>query len=277
MSSKLPFASVEWLVTENCNFSCNYCDLYNNRIRANRDMDKTYEFLKGIARKQVIYDFQFFVFGGEPFLHPEISSILNIMNELNIDYVMQTNLSKKAMQRIESIVIQGIDINLINVSVHFSQQDIDTYIDTITRLLSLNIPINNIDIMYDGVYTIKLYRDLVAALPNNLNIFLVPVSDFLVTGFADILREYNTAATNSDYSDIKFEQLLMTHPVTGEEVERSIIWQEFVDNVWSPKGKPCILKDKFLMYDSNFNTFNCCFHDTIEQPYICPYDSCFLS
>ena len=39
---------VEWLVTENCNFSCSYCGLYNNKKSSEKDKDKLKNAMKFI-------------------------------------------------------------------------------------------------------------------------------------------------------------------------------------------------------------------------------------
>jgi MoaA/NifB/PqqE/SkfB family radical SAM enzyme len=276
--NRIPIRSIEWLVTENCNYTCGYCALYNNKIKPLRDIKLIKEFLIMIARKQVIYDFTFFVFGGEPFLHPLIKDIIVIMNDLDIDYVLQTNLSNKSLSRIKDILEDKIEIQGINISVHFSQQSLPQYIENIKKITELPVDVKAIDVMYDGIYNIELYRNLRKALDNRL-IYLIPVSDFLVTGFADHIREFNTLVNNPEYSDIAFESFFMAHPITGKDTERRIVWEEFVNKVWSPKGKVCLMKKSFQKYDSNLKLYNCCFaaRDYIDDPYICPYDECFLS
>lgn len=274
-SSRIPIRSVEWLVTENCNYTCDYCALYNSN-KPSRDLNEIRKFLIGIAKKQIIYDFTFFVFGGEPFLHPSIKEIIVMMNELHIDYVFQTNLSNKSVEKITDILDSGVPIQGINISVHFSQQSLSQYIKNIRSMINLSANIKIIDVMYDGFYNVELYRQLVKEL-NDITIFLIPVSDFLVTGFGEHLREYNKLVIDSKYNDIKFEEEFMVHPITGKDTERRIIWEEFVNKEWSPRGKECLMKKSFEMYDSNLKLFNCCFHDYIEEPYMCPYDECFLS
>ena len=87
------------------------------------------------------------------------------------------------------------------------------------------------------------------------------------------LKEFNVFKKTLD---LDFERIKVKHPVTNEIIDRSFVWEEFLDKTISPKNKVCLLKDNFFMFDSKLNTFNCCFHEFIVDG-ICPFDTCFLS
>ena len=263
--------NVEWLVTENCNFSCSYCGLYNNKKSSEKDKDKLKKFLKTIYLKQQVYDFDFFLFGGEPFLHPDIDFIINEMNQLKIDYTIQSNCSYYSVDKISKL---QSNIKAINFSIHLREFSCkQSVMKNIDQMISLNINIKNIEVMYVDKYDLELYYELVYLFPD-LNIILCPISDFLVTGFRQSLREYNQLMIND--KNINFEKVSILHPITKILTPRSHIWEEFANQTLSPKNKECILKDKFIMYDSKLEVYNCCFHDNIKDN-ICTYDSCFLS
>lgn len=268
---------VEWLLTENCNFSCEYCGLYNNEKKYITDKKELTSFLIEIKAKQLIDYFEFFIFGGEPFLHPEVNFIVAELNRLNIDYIFQTNLSKKSTDVIYEI-IKNEEIKKINISVHSTQQSVNDYILNLNKLFSFKnfkYLLNNIEVMYNDLESIKYYYELKKNF-SDVNIILCPVSDFLVEGFGKSLTEYNEIRRNKKFSDIVFEDIMVVGP-DGKEKIRSEIWQDFIENKQSPKGKECLLKSKnFLMYDSLLNTYNCCFHDNVDLT-SCPYDTCFLS
>jgi sulfatase maturation enzyme AslB (radical SAM superfamily) len=263
--------SIEWLVTEHCNFSCSYCGLYNNTKPHETDEVKLINFLKQIKAKQYLFDFTFFLFGGEPFLHNKISFIIDSLNDLKIDYLIQSNLSNISISKI----IEN-DISSINFSIHPSQMSLDNVISNLSIAFDNNVNINAIEIMFSSISDLQFYRDLCLKFPNHISLFILcPVSDFLVEGFSDILSSFNFLRDKTP--DVNFESILIPHPLSSDLIERSVVWQEFTDKKWSPKGNLCIMKDDFLMFDSNLDIFNCCFHDFIDEPFICPYDTCFLS
>lgn len=264
-------SSIEWLVSENCNFSCSYCASWDNTKQPEQDLTKLKTFLVKIKTLQQQQHLEFFIFGGEPFLHPKIENIVSMLNTFNIDYRFQTNLSKQGTEKIIDLKSKDIKIKKINISVHLSQQSVDDYIINIDKLLNNNIHIDLIEVMYYNKEIIDDYKKLQQKYQN---VILTPVSDFLVEGFGNILKEYNNLREID--TTITFENLKLKHPITNKQVYRSLIWQEFIDKQWSPKGMECLLKDKFFMFDSQLDTFNCCFRDFIEDG-ICTYDTCFLS
>ena len=50
-SSRIPIRSVEWLVTENCNYTCDYCALYNSN-KPSRDLNEIRKFLIMVAQNR---------------------------------------------------------------------------------------------------------------------------------------------------------------------------------------------------------------------------------
>lgn len=269
---------VEWLLTEKCNFTCDYCGLYDNSKVQESNRTTLTTFLIEIKAQQLVQDFDFFIFGGEPFLHPEIKYIVQELNRLDIKYTFQTNLSPTSAKVIKEILEQELEhIQKLNISVHLGQQSLSTYskiIEDLYGLKSFRASLMNIEIMYTDITNVLAWYSL-----NNqfekVRVILCPVSDFLVDGFKDILRSYNAARISKVFSDIEFEDIKEKGP-NGQKKQRSLIWQDFIEKKQSPKGKPCLLKDDFKMYDSKLEVYNCCFHDRID-PECCPYDTCFLS
>lgn len=268
---------VEWLLTEQCNFDCSYCGLYNNKILPNYDEDSITAFLKKIKARQMVEDFEFFIFGGEPFLHRKIHFILTELKRLNIKYMFQTNLSNKSTSTILDLYLTHNIIPLaFNISCHIEQMSTTSYIKNLMKIL--NIPniwkaVNNIEVMYSGEDALKMYTDLKNEIKDK-RIILCPISDFLVDGFGDTLKEYNKLKLVVQDQEIEFEDVV----IEKYNTQRSLVWEEFVDKTpeYNPKGRPCLLKDRFIMYDSSFNEFNCCFHESVDQN-SCPFESCFLS
>lgn len=266
-----PKINIEWLVTEKCNFKCSYCGLYNNKKKPETDLSILSTFIKSIHRKQLVYDFDFFVFGGEPFLHPNIDFIIGEMNYREIKYTIQSNCSSFSICKIKELENK---IKSINFSIHLREfQNKENIFNNIQQAIDLKVNIKNIEVMYIDSNDENLYYELVNIFPN-LNIILCPVSDFLVSGFSQSLKNYNLLMNHK--KDIQFENVRVPHPETKIETPRSIIWEEFIDQKISPKNKLCILKDKFMMYDSQLRIYNCCFHMNMVDN-ICKFDTCFLS
>lgn len=256
---------IEWSITQNCNFNCDYCGLFDN-TKEKYDIDKikqTIRKIKKMTQKEV------FIFGGEPFLHPFIKDIIRYLNEMNIRYVIQTNLSTKSTQIMKTILD---DFN-INISVHNEQQSQTDYINNIKTILSKkNIKIKTIDVMWTGIIsnTIKFnIQKEIHLIDPKIPVILTPVSNFLVSGFDEQLREYNKFR---DIFEVGFEDIKVEF---GDYIyQRSYLWEKFNDGTLSPKGKPCYKKD-FLLIDWDLKEYNCVFKKNIDG--CCPFDTCFMS
>lgn len=263
-------ASIEWLLTEKCNFNCSYCGLYNNLKAPETDEIKLRNFILKIKVLQQKMNLEFFIFGGEPFLHPKVGFVINLLHKYNIDYKFQTNLSNFSTNKIIELNEKQKIVKL-NVSVHFEQQNITSYIENIEKLIKNNVNLNEIQIMYSHNILTE-YKILKEKFPDQ-KVIIYSISDFLVSGFDKTLKEFNVFKKTLD---LDFERIKVKHPVTNEIIDRSFVWEEFLDKTISPKNKVCLLKDNFFMFDSKLNTFNCCFHEFIVDG-ICPFDTCFLS
>lgn len=265
-------ASIEWLLTEKCNFNCSYCGLFNNLKTPETDEIKLRNFILKIKALQQKMNLEFFIFGGEPFLHPKVDFVITLLHKYNVDYKFQTNLSNFSTNKIIKLS-EKQKISKLNVSVHFEQQNINSYIENIEKLIKNNVNLNEIQIMYSH-NILSEYKILKEKFPDQ-RILIYSISDFLVSGFSNALKEFNELKRENN-SDFKFEQIKVKHPVSNEIVDRSFVWEEFLNKEISPKNKVCLLKDNFFMFDSKLNTFNCCFHEFIVDG-ICPFDTCFLS
>jgi hypothetical protein len=200
---------------------------------------------------------EIFLFGGEPFVHPEIRYIIKCFNEFNIPFVIQTNLSKYSFEVMNTIT----EPYILQASIHpteISQQDL-------TDILKENVTCRVIDVMFSGKealwYYFKVKENTVAG-----KVFLTPVTDF-GDGKSDlVLQEYIKIKNNPNYNKI----------IHFEEVERlgkprSEIWSTISFN---PKGKTCLYKDNYFLYSPQLEMYNCCYR--IKTDGICPKSKCFL-
>ena len=247
---------VEWEITLKCNYKCTYCTNLDKSIHPVLDKDQIKAFIKTLGEKYP--GVEVFVFGGEPFVHPHIGYIIECFNELNVPFVVQTNFSKKSVEVIRTIKqpfkVQ-ISIHPTEVSLLEVEQAFKTPAD-----------IRIIDVMYVGQKSLKYYFKLRSILPNHKNIFLTPVTDF-GDGESDVLlKEYNALRNNPLYSKIiQFESVKV-----GDKF-RSDLW---IDENFSPKGKPCMYNDKYFLYGPNLELYNCCYRE--KHNGMCNHDKCFL-
>ena len=82
---------VYFSITTHCNLSCSYCYIGDDRRRPDHQMnyDDAVVILKKI--KHFNPSARITVTGGEPFTHPDIFSILDLLEELNLKFTIGTN------------------------------------------------------------------------------------------------------------------------------------------------------------------------------------------
>jgi len=246
---------VEWEVTMKCNYNCYYCSNLDKSIHHITDRDVLRNFINMLG--DTYPGVEIFLFGGEPFVHPEIRYIIKCFNEFNIPFVIQTNLSKYSIEVMKTIT----EPYILQASIHpteVSQQDL-------TDILKENVTCRVIDVMFSGKealwYYFKVKENTVAG-----KVFLTPVTDF-GDGKSDlVLQEYIKIKNNPNYNKI----------IHFEEVERlgkprSEIWSTISFN---PKGKTCLYKDNYFLYSPQLEMYNCCYR--IKTDGICPKSKCFL-
>lgn len=245
---------VEWEVTLKCNYSCFYCTNLDQSLNTVTDKSQLKKFIKSLGEKYP--NVEIFVFGGEPFLHPNIDYIIECFNEFNIPFVIQTNFSKKSVAVIKRIK-QPFKIQ---VSIHPSE----VKIEHLPFLFETDVEIRVIDVMYSSRQAIKYYFKVKELAKNVQHIFLTPVADF-GDGFSQkLLEDYNKLRYNPSYNKfIDFEQ------VKHWNKYRSELWENF-----NPKGKPCIYNGEYFLYGPNLELYNCCYRE--KHNGICNHEKCFL-
>lgn len=243
--------NVEWECILDCNYSCLYCtngrnSVLKNPIKCVNDEKRLEEFITSLKK----YNTEVFVFGGEPFLHPKIEFIIQTFNKFKIPFVIQTNFSlfKKIKEIKEDFIIQ--------VSIHrLMIKDIKILKE---QLKELQDKIRRIDIMYDSLECISIYKEL----KDLKNVYIAPIADFKTSErtYLPKLIEFN-----------KYKKLLKE--INFEPHNRSLIWEDMFINGSKIKGKKCIYKDKYILFDPQFKSYNCSHRINCE---ICPNDACFI-
>lgn len=244
---------LEWECTLNCNLRCKYCtngrnDVLNKPIRNIIDNNRLKKFIFNLKQ----YKEEVFLFGGEPFLHPEISFIIDCFNEFCIPYVIQTNFTL-----IDKIKLCNLKENSIQISVHLDFLDKYNfeYLKTYYNL------IRKIDIMFSDISALKIYREI-EKMVGNEKLCIAPIADFKndKKPYINILKKFN-------------ELKKMNLPFKFETGDRSFLWEKMMAGKMSTKGKKCMYLNIYKLFDPNLNMYNCSHRLNTE---ICPNNECFL-
>lgn len=243
--------NVEWECILDCNYSCEYCtngrnSVLKNPIKCITDEKRLEEFIISLKK----YNTEVFVFGGEPFLHPKIEFIIQTFNKFKIPFVIQTNFSlfKKIKEIKEDFIIQVSIHRLMIKDIKILKEQLKEKQDKIRR----------IDIMYDSLECISIYKEL----KDLKNVYIAPIADFKTSErtYLPKLIEFN-----------KYKKLLKE--INFEPHSRSLIWEDMFINGSKLKGKKCIYREKYILFDPQFKSYNCSHRINCE---ICPNDACFI-
>lgn len=246
---------VEWEVTMKCNYDCYYCSNLDKSIHHVTDHTILRDFIKMLG--ETYPGVEIFVFGGEPFVHPEIEYIIKCFNEFQIPFVIQTNLSKYSIKVMKTIK----EPYILQASIHPTEISRKDLVD----ILKENINCRVIDIMFSSKEAIWYYLK-VRENTNCNNVFLTPITDFGDGLSNKALQEYIKIKNDPNYNRIiKFEE------VKKLGKSRSDLW---ADISFNPKGKECLYKDKYFLYSPQLEMYNCCYR--IKTDGICPKNKCFL-
>lgn len=246
---------VEWEVTMKCNYNCYYCSNLDKSIHHVTDHETLRTFVKMLG--DTYPGVEVFVFGGEPFVHPEIGYIIKCFNEFQIPFVIQTNLSKHSIEVMKTIS----EPYTLQASIHPTEVSKDDLID----ILKENVTCRVIDVMFSGNEAVWYYLKVKEHTQTG-TVYLTPITDFGDGKSDRALQEYLALKNNPAYGKIiKFEE------VERLGKPRSEMWATVS---FSPKGKPCLYKDKYFLYSPQLEMYNCCYR--INTDGICPKNKCFL-
>jgi len=247
---------VEWEITLKCNFSCRYCTNLDLTLPQVSNRESIRSFIKHLG--ETYPGVEIFVFGGEPFVHPDIDYIIQCFNELAVPFIIQTNFSKKSvavMKRIQHPF-------KIQISIHPTE----VRLDQLPQLFETQADIRTVDVMFTGKQAVEYYFSVQRLVNKDVNLFLTPVTDF-GDGVSNLaLLEYNRLKRNPNYQKfIRFEE------VKKLGTDRSDLW---IDEQFTTKGKPCLYNGKYFLYGPNLELYNCCYREKHDG--MCNHDKCFL-
>jgi MoaA/NifB/PqqE/SkfB family radical SAM enzyme len=154
-------AEVEWDITQRCNYSCSYCESYNNtdptQFRTLEEYSKAIEYIKTyFDNKNARID----ILGGEPILFKQWAELLNKIHEVGLVANLTTNLSLN-FKTLEKKIEKLKPLNCIDVSWHTQFSDDEKMLKNI-KLLYETGHLRSISILGDKRYwarVVKAYND----------------------------------------------------------------------------------------------------------------------
>jgi len=250
---------VEWEVTMKCNYHCQYCTNLDSSLQPVLDEKRLEQFVQFLGTEYP--GVEIFVFGGEPFVHPKIKSIIKYFNQYEVPYVVQTNFSRKSVR-----VMQSLEEPVpINISIHPTEIEWNK-LKTLLETPLPNVTVKTVDVMYVGTESMMYYLSIASSGFPYENLYVAPVADFGDGVSGEHLAQYNKLRTNRHLQKMfKFED------VSRFGRPRSEIW---ADKDFLTKGRPCLYNGKYFLYGPNLELYNCCYR--VKHEGICNHDKCFL-
>lgn len=249
----------EWEITSKCNYNCWYCSLPNIKTESNKKVLKNF-------MDKLDTNTELFLFGGEPFLHPEVKFILNYLDKIKQPFVVQSNLSTISIKK---IISENLKNFLLQGSVHPSEINLKSLISNLNKLKQLcidnSITIRRIDIMYIGKKSLIYYREVQKIFPEIC--YMLPIAGFYENESNKFTKEYNSIRFKRMYSWIRFEE----NYIKEYSKFRSELWEDQNDGKFTTFGKPCPYD--YTLWDSKLNKTNCCYRENTNG--ICNKKGCF--
>ena len=149
---------VEWMLVNECNYSCDYCFVDKNTIIP-PVTDKN-EIKNTITHLHKLYpDLSIYLFGGEPFLHPKIEFIISSLNKCNQKFQIQTNFSDTSIGKLDNIK----ETSYISITIHPDQINLEKTHEQAKRLQNLppNIIVEDIQIMFRNKKEAVAYYNII--------------------------------------------------------------------------------------------------------------------
>ena len=197
-------------ITNKCNLNCEYCyamkiykDKWNTEDLTIQQFSKIIKILNTLKKDKN----KISILGGEPFVHPNIDTIINILKKVNSKYFIEKNIFTNFILPFEKyLILENSDINL-RISFHWELiKNKDNFFNKIKKLKKYNInTIIHFMVSKNNYNELNNYKEKILEL-NNLNFKLY--CDFIINdnswldelkGFTDI---YLTNVLDKDLLEI---------------------------------------------------------------------------
>ena len=121
----IPRPSLEWVITERCNYRCPYCCSEGRQGHCSGDtIEAVYKLLSQLEGSWLVK-----LIGGEAMIHPRFLEICEKVICLGHKLCITTNLSLPLEKLVRFIEICGDGLDYVTASMHLSQIRIDEFID----------------------------------------------------------------------------------------------------------------------------------------------------
>ena len=298
--SKDEFFYVDFRVSSKCNYSCWYCkDMHNNKIKNTHfDLELLRNFIRALNRKC-----SFFLYGGEPTIHPQFIDIVKVISETSCPesrVEIQTNMSIK-----DEDIHKLINIEKVKILASYHHLNCDTK-DFMLKCLKSKSILKQITVMYQrdvSESVLEAFKKIDMVFGKSCNVELMP----LLCGSIEEDEEQPYREIEGFYADKKALEIsnskgyggatLKGKLSSGEEFETSPneLWYK-KQNCF--KGMLCNVSKERIIIDSDgscYKCFNEIFDGSIKPKYNitikdrspeeylknlqhmeCPYEKCFF-
>lgn len=188
------------MITENCNFRCEYCDVVDfDKEHRFIEMDDLYKVLRFIDIQHPRPNLVFRFFGGEPTLHPQFKEMVETVKNhfegrRNLDILLTTNLSKPYTY-FESIP----DYVIVAPSLHTDwAKNYEDWFSKVTRM-------NDRGMLHHAILMLKddnhdIIKDLYTRYSPILPVIIVPIDEYLCTpDYRNFKEEFDCEVDDSEY------------------------------------------------------------------------------
>jgi MoaA/NifB/PqqE/SkfB family radical SAM enzyme len=135
-------------ITNNCNYKCNFCKLYNKKNKDYLTLNELKNISDFIKYLLVKYNHdEFAIYGGEPILHPELVNFINLF-DTNIKIYLITNLSKD-YQYFKNFNKKNIDIE---ATFYIDKVDYKEFFNKVNKIKDYNFNLRIALSLYSELY-----------------------------------------------------------------------------------------------------------------------------
>ncbi len=251
---------INWLITDFCNFNCEYC-IYGNRTPELHpvDIEKTIKSLDSTGKI-----FKLTISGGEPFMVPNFIPLVKELTQKHF-VVIVTNLSSQKIPEFFDVIDK--DKVTICVSVHFHELEKKNLFDRFIKNYHYGV-----DRGFELLPRIVGYPGYMDNLDKYLNILKDNHISYFFTSFSGV------------YNGKKYPQ-----SYTPEEIQAFNLSEKDL-SFWESYHKPCPAGWNIMVSDSEGRLYPCYefmfsprnqssnFFDSIvfpfDKPVLCPFETC---
>ena len=261
----MPETRVDWKILDKCNYTCEYCPWKHDIPLPTQSKEELREFITSLDSNIEVY-----LFGGEPFLHPRILDIIEILNEQEQIHQIHSNFSNIAIKRLEEVPSHHrVHIAL---TVHQTQISIDKLKEQLSRLKALpsNIIIDDMVVMYMNKDSLEYYK-----VAKSFDITEIDFHPLINMGEDEnsYIEDYLDKAKSIVYSRL-FNFKRPSIEIDGVMLDGNEVWRDMENGTFPLNGRECLYKGDYACYTPELEKMNCLLGHMEND--ICTVDLCPL-